>query len=34
VGAGRAREFGFADVYVMPEGIDAYVKAKHPIEAG
>lgn len=33
-GAAHARTLGYHDVYVMPEGIDAYVKAKHPIDAG
>jgi rhodanese-related sulfurtransferase len=30
----RARELGFRDVYVMPDGIAGWERAKHPIERG
>jgi len=30
--AARARQFGYQDVYVMPEGIGGWEKARHPIE--
>jgi rhodanese-related sulfurtransferase len=30
----RAREFGYANVYVMPDGIAGWEKAKQPIETG
>jgi len=34
VGAGRAQELGYTDVFVMPDGIAGWEKAKLPIETG
>jgi len=34
VGAGRARELGYKNVYVMPDGISGWEKAKQAVEAG
>ena len=31
-GAGRALEMGYTNVFVMPEGIDGWVKAGKPVQ--
>ena len=32
--AGRAVEMGYANVFVMPAGIDGWLKAGKPVEKG
>jgi rhodanese-related sulfurtransferase len=33
-GAGRAFELGYENVFVMPDGIAGWEKAKQPVETG